>query len=343
MTDNRMTVLGTGKRYSSLDTYAEEFANASGNKRVMLRISKNQIDSKWGEGVEVIDGNLNLPITDGWAWNILRGTKIFKKLKDQLDWVHYTTFGLPILSKPEKSVITIHDLFFLDKNDEAYGHTSEKILRRFLDFGHIIAPSEWVKKQLMEYGFTRGGIKVIYMPPPKDIRYLNNKQGSRTIMGLPQDSKLVLSVSSDLKRKNNVVVKETSEFLGEEYKLVKVGAPIEGAINFSNLSAENMNHLYNACDVLLFPTLAEGYGKPVVEAFAAGLPVVVSDIPVMHEICGTAAMYVDPTNTFACVEGVEQAVSNCYEFRDMSLKASQRFSREKFSSEVKSYYAEAMK
>ncbi len=87
---------------------------------------------------------------------------------------------------------------------------------------------------------------------------------------------MILSVSSNLRRKNIPVIREIMKLLGDSYRLVKVGSPVDDAINFNYLTAEKINLLYNVCDALLFPTLGEGYGKPVVEAFVSGLPVVAS-------------------------------------------------------------------
>jgi glycosyltransferase involved in cell wall biosynthesis len=48
---------------------------------------------------------------------------------------------------------------------------------------------------------------------------------------------------------------------------------------------------YSEADVFVFPSLCESFGHPLVEAMAAGLPVVASDIAIHHEICGDAARY----------------------------------------------------
>lgn len=63
------------------------------------------------------------------------------------------------------------------------------------------------------------------------------------------------------------------------------------------VSDEDAKILMRDCKAFLFPSYYEGFGIPPMEAFACGAPeVVVSDIPVMHEVCGTSAHYIDPFN-----------------------------------------------
>jgi glycosyltransferase involved in cell wall biosynthesis len=60
------------------------------------------------------------------------------------------------------------------------------------------------------------------------------------------------------------------------------------------VSYEDVPKLYAGCDLFVFPSIAESFGHPLVEAMASGLPVLASDIPVCREICGDAAVYFDP-------------------------------------------------
>jgi glycosyltransferase involved in cell wall biosynthesis len=61
-----------------------------------------------------------------------------------------------------------------------------------------------------------------------------------------------------------------------------------------NVADEWLPAVYHAASVFAFPSLAEGYGLPVLEAMAAGTPVVMSDIDVLAEVAGTAARMVPP-------------------------------------------------
>jgi glycosyltransferase involved in cell wall biosynthesis len=61
-----------------------------------------------------------------------------------------------------------------------------------------------------------------------------------------------------------------------------------GAVPYDSVAA-----LYEACDLFVFPSYAESFGHPMLEAMAAGLPVVVADLPVHREVCGAVARYFD--------------------------------------------------
>ena len=61
------------------------------------------------------------------------------------------------------------------------------------------------------------------------------------------------------------------------------------------VSDEDAKLLMRDCKAVIFPSYYEGFGIPPMEAFACGAPeVIVSDIPVMHEVCGTSAHYINP-------------------------------------------------
>ncbi len=63
---------------------------------------------------------------------------------------------------------------------------------------------------------------------------------------------------------------------------------------FSRLDEPTIRAVYHGASVFVFPTLAEGFGLPPLQALACGVPVIASDLPVTHEVLGDAAYYVDP-------------------------------------------------
>lgn len=64
----------------------------------------------------------------------------------------------------------------------------------------------------------------------------------------------------------------------------------------SSLDDDHLAILYRHARALLHPALMEGFGLPPLEAMASGTPVIVSDIPIMHEIVGTCGRFVQPTD-----------------------------------------------
>jgi alpha-1,3-rhamnosyl/mannosyltransferase len=62
----------------------------------------------------------------------------------------------------------------------------------------------------------------------------------------------------------------------------------------SGLDEPTIQAVYRGADVFIFPTLSEGFGLPPLQAMACGVPVIASDLPVMREVLGDAAHYVDP-------------------------------------------------
>jgi glycosyltransferase involved in cell wall biosynthesis len=62
------------------------------------------------------------------------------------------------------------------------------------------------------------------------------------------------------------------------------------------LTTPTAKRLPSAAQALLMPSFAEGYGLPVVEALAAAVPVIASDIPVFHEIGDGRLLTIDPTD-----------------------------------------------
>jgi glycosyltransferase involved in cell wall biosynthesis len=68
--------------------------------------------------------------------------------------------------------------------------------------------------------------------------------------------------------------------------------------------------LYSAADAFAFPSLAEGFGLPVVEALACGAPTLISRTRALHEVAGDAALAVDPVDVGAISAGLERLLTD---------------------------------
>ncbi|WP_077152330.1 glycosyltransferase family 4 protein [Halorubrum tropicale] len=86
--------------------------------------------------------------------------------------------------------------------------------------------------------------------------------------------------------------------------------PIDNVHTLGFVSDEKRNWLYHNSTALLFPSLYEGFGLPIIEAMDCGTPVLTSDRGAMAEIAGNAAVLVDPTDVDAISSGIEQIATN---------------------------------
>ena len=97
---------------------------------------------------------------------------------------------------------------------------------------------------------------------------------------------------------------------------------------------EDLRALYSTATMMLFPSLQEGFGWPIVEAQACGCPVVTSRRSPMSEVGGNAAVYVDPDNPESAAAVVESYLDRVKSLRQASLNNAARFNR---SAMIRSY------
>jgi glycosyltransferase involved in cell wall biosynthesis len=91
----------------------------------------------------------------------------------------------------------------------------------------------------------------------------------------------------------------------------------------------DLGSLYRGAAVLVYPSLFEGFGMPIVEAMACGTPIVASAHPSLDEACGDAAVRVDPNDAEAIAAGIREAVARRDELVPRGLAHAARFSWER--------------
>ena len=337
-------IINESTKYTGLGRYAADVAAATSAKLFSLNLDSSINNTKYPG--EVISYKPFLKIGNGWYTNhrfpSIFLTGIRKQIEDQISSdtiLHYSSQGIPHLNLNNRYFYSVHDLFGLDSkyNGDSRLRKLLKINLKHIASGErIVTVSQHVKSRLQEFG-VNAKIDVIYPPVSRSFKLQDNRIFLRKSLGLPEDVKLVLNVSSQDPRKNLKTVAETMRLLGEKYSLVRVGKPIGDCYSFSNVDDEKLNMIYNACDVLLFPSLDEGFGYPVAEAMTVGLPVVASDIPVFHEIAENSAILVEP-DPDKLARGIRDAVDNSGIFRDRGIEAAKRYSFDRFRDEINSLY-----
>lgn len=106
----------------------------------------------------------------------------------------------------------------------------------------------------------------------------------------------------------------------------------------TNVSDTQLRSLYQNAVACVFPSFMEGFTLPALEALANGCPVIVSDIPVFHEILGNAPKYFDPHDEKALVECLKNPPLRSPSFHEKAAKVVQKYSWEKMAKETLKVY-----
>ncbi|MCM6761778.1 glycosyltransferase family 4 protein [Rathayibacter sp. ZW T2_19] len=96
-----------------------------------------------------------------------------------------------------------------------------------------------------------------------------------------------------------------------------------------HVAPEELAELYRRAAVLAFPSLYEGFGFPPIEAMASGCPVAAADAGSLPEICGDAAVYVDPLDPRSIADGILEAIARREQLAPLGLARAARFDWER--------------
>lgn len=208
-----------------------------------------------------------------------------------------------------------------------------KLVEKEVDY--VIAVSEATKKDLMEMSnIPEEKIIVIYEAPTADFK----KQPEEKIKEFKKKYNLpdefVLAIGGVGERRNLSRIKEATN----GYHLVITGQTIPW------LSTGELELLYNCAKVLVYTSLYEGFGIPILDAFSCGLPVITSTVSSMPEVGGNAALYADPLN----VEDIKNKVKIAMDDKDMredlrkkGFLIVEKFSWERCANETAAIYKKA--
>jgi glycosyltransferase involved in cell wall biosynthesis len=283
------------------------------------------------------------------------------------DVYHSPNYILPVaVGCP--TVVTIHDLFYLDAS--VHRLRSHVYLTALADIAirratRVICVSNYTRDRLLER-FPRASGRVRVVGEGVDQRFQPQSSaamgGFRERLGLCQP--YVLFVGTIEPRKNLARLMRAFEKAvtrtGAPHHLVVAGArgwkdgPVRQAYETSGvrdrihmigyLDEADLPTAYSAADVLAYPSLAEGFGLPALEAMACGTAVLTSQGSAISEVVGDSAVLVDPLQESAIAEGLERLLCDPRERQslgDSGLRRAAGYRWDRVAEQTMAVYAEA--
>jgi glycosyltransferase involved in cell wall biosynthesis len=251
----------------------------------------------------------------------------------EVDVLHCTTFRGPARSRVP-TVVTVHDLAIL-RYPEAfprwhrlYGNAGLRRVLRAADA--VIAVSEFTKAEVV--ALARVPSERIHVVP-------NGVDAVFTPSGPRAEGDYVLAVGTLEPRKNLARVVEAARIAGAELRVV--GARGWGGVQVPGWVGEipdgELATLYRGARCVLYPSLYEGFGLPVLEAMACGTPVVTSRGTAMEEVAGAAAVLADPLDATSIAEALGEAESR-RELVPLGLARAREFTWERAADAVEALW-----
>jgi glycosyltransferase involved in cell wall biosynthesis len=220
-----------------------------------------------------------------------------------VDVLHCPTFRGPLRARPPV-VVTVHDLAILRHPEtfpgwhRAYGRVGLRSTVHAADA--VVALSD----------FTKVEVEGLLDVPASRIRVVpNGVDALFSPDGPVAEGDYVLAVATLEPRKNLARALEAARRAGVELRVVGAegwgGVAVPGWAGF--VSDEELARLYRGARCVVYPSLYEGFGLPIVEAMACGTPVLTSRGGATEETAGGAAVLVDPLDPASIAGGIREA------------------------------------
>lgn len=248
----------------------------------------------------------------------------------KVDLFHATDFVLPPTLSQTKTLLTVHDLSFVRVPE-----TTPPSLKVYLDrvvprsvhrADHVLADSQATKDDLIDLYNVKPD-KITVLLSGIDSRFKSSQQSELTMRktyNIP-DRPYIFSIGTVQPRKNYVRIIQALAQLriqGYDIGLVIAGGrgwldnPIYDTINETKMTDyvhligfaddADLSALYTHAECVVFPSLYEGFGYPVLEGMACGTPVITSNVSSLPEVAGDSALIVDPYNSDAIANAIKR-------------------------------------
>jgi glycosyltransferase involved in cell wall biosynthesis len=254
----------------------------------------------------------------------------------RIDVFHgFDHLGVPLFAKVGRYVATIHDMIpllwpqWVTRKHRLVVAAAYHRLGRQADL--VITPSEATKADIVghlrinpdriavvpwgcEERFQPTGdrerfaaVRRRYRLPTRYLLFVGTLEPRKNLTGLLHAYAILRAAGHDENLKL-VVAGRMGWLYHDIFDTVKSLGLEEEVVFTGFVDDEDLPHLYRGAQLFVFPSLYEGFGLPILEAMASGVPVVTSNAASMTEVAGEAAMLVDPHDSQAIAEGMGQVL-----------------------------------
>lgn len=283
-----------------------------------------------------------------------------------IDLLHSMAFVTPLLA-PRPTLVTVYDLSFLS-HPERYTRLRRLYLRTQTRrscraAARVVTISEAARADVVRYlGVPAARVDVVHPAVDEQFRPLEAARVEAFRRQHALARRVVLHVGTLQPRKNiPALIEAFGRLRPAETDLVLVGGKgwlydqifgrvqelgLQNHVRFTGYVADDQLPLwYNAADVLVFPSVYEGFGMPIAEAMACGTPVIASNASSIPEVAGDAALFFNPTDVAAltdCLEAVLQDPAQARELRMRGLRQAGQFSWTQSGAKMATIYRAAL-
>jgi glycosyltransferase involved in cell wall biosynthesis len=277
------------------------------------------------------------------AWDLLGRPALPAALADAAI-VHATNpAAVPPVSPDQRLVVTVHDLAFR-RFPELFPHTWRWLYRAGLRAAvkradAILVPSQSTADDLLTT--TSLEPSRIHVTPLAPSLVASDQDSAETLERLGVARPYVLSVGTQEPRKNLERLVRAYRQVAPDvpHALVLAGAPgwrteaLEAEltrpgpgtiVRTGSVSGGDLDVLYRGADIFAYPSLYEGFGLPVLEAMARGVPTLASNVSSLPQVAGDAALLVDPTDVSEIAEGLARLLTETGLADDLRHRGLQR-------------------